>query len=154
MLAHFIENTKETIEMIRAIHATIPWVKKWRQNFLRSNSSDAATCLNEPFIEDCAHLETSKSDIERISTTNGSTDFFAMNIEDLARIRHWYERQNEFYRLLLAEYSVNDLSGVPAKEFSDLGLGLKYVGQLLRAFTPSDAEVRETVEAGESRCSQ
>lgn len=120
--------------MIKASQATIPCVKKCRQNFLRSNSSDAATCLNEPGIEECAHLATSKSESERTSATNGSTDFFAINTEDLLKIRFWYERQNEFYHLLLKEYSVTELSEVPSKEFSDLGLGLKYVGELLKAF--------------------
>jgi len=109
-----------------AIQDTIPWVKKCLQNFLRSSSSAAATCLKEPGLEDLAHLATSKSDIALTSKTIGSIEFL-----DIEEIIYWYEEQNKKYKLLLDDCSVSELANVPSNAFTNLGLGLKFAGQLL-----------------------
>ena len=119
--------------MTIAIQETIPWVKKCLQNFLRSSSSDAAICLNEPSIEECAHFASSKSDIAFASKTNGSTGFVFFDINEITA---WYDKQNKQYKLLLDDCGVNDLSIVDNKQFTELGLGLKYVGQLISIIKP------------------
>lgn len=103
---------KDVNEVIKAIQATMLFVKNSLQKFLRSSSSSAATCLKDPFWAPRAHFATSKVDEARISASIGSRGVLLSNdrIRDMV---FWCESENEFPKSALAQFGVFEHAEMP-----------------------------------------